>query len=779
MGDTLLIALKLAFGTTSLNPDENQEDQVSVFNGKVAPEFREKTIPICWSEPDSVTLYEGPETDVLKTKNLLDVEGDVVETVPLQQRDIYFGMQCADSNNLEVIGHLTKKDYQGFINKYKSAWKNMGREPTVRYMIFEAGAKKYLEIYLDELGDVFPLRKEAVTVDEKKEPEKKPAKKKDPTKEVPPKEDKRVTVAKDDDPPKTRKQEISKEDDLARKMAKGGIGVVGDGKGSEGGSTVSYVGKRRVRAWKKQTETWKNSGGGGNSQCIFDDLVDAIPENEEGAKRLIQHIREVIKQPTVGWVRMDRGFTGWKSDSDKDALIRVMASLIYSDDINKARSVFCMTGRLSDESKKEFVMKVLKNGHRIKFSEVKVRFLWLLDRCGVDCVSPIVNWLLREKNEDVMLAGVGTIVDIFRGGVGLLDALKLKRDIADVEDWLFEKSREMTRAKKPLLRGVAYMLIGLAKNLGMRDADILLKKGESDESPKVRVAVIHAKKFDGMKITDYKGILKVYLGFTQDHIRLRAQYDDQIYNNMPTGDLSIPEVISDAKRMRGQKKKYAEHLKTLVDKYDEATEDEKIEVLDLMRAIGVYPQDFASKLVKTLPDVSPVLQKDYLEFFIYNGVPFHHANLFHHNRERLIKLYDSTEHLEIKSTLGAILFDIQGDKRFMGDFIREFGSANNSREMSYFQNVILKGTHPERLKWFLGIEPPNEQYAVFHEKMDRGAVRILYAIGQRGGELKEPAEKLLGKFLEAHDRLKGDQGLEIQRYTFEENGWGHEVFRKK
>ena len=133
MGDTLLIALKLAFGATSIDSNENSEEQVSVFTGEVAPEFREKTIPICWSEPDSVTLYEGPETDVRKInirneKDLLQVEGEVVETVPLQKRDIYFGMQCADSNNLEVIGHIAKKDYQSFIDKYKSAWKNIGRE---------------------------------------------------------------------------------------------------------------------------------------------------------------------------------------------------------------------------------------------------------------------------------------------------------------------------------------------------------------------------------------------------------------------------------------------------------------------------------------------------------------------------------------------------------------------------------------------------------------------------------------------------------------------------
>ena len=405
--------------------------------------------------------------------------------------------------------------------------------------------------------------------------------------------------------------------------------------------------------------------------------------------------------------------------------------------------------------------------------------MWMLDRCGVDCVSPIVNWLLREKNEDVMLAGIGTIVDIFRGGVGLLDALKLKRDFADVEDWLFEKSREMTRAKKPLLRGVAYMLIGLAKNMGMRDADILLKKGESDKSPKVRVAVIHAKKFDGMKITDYEGILKVYLGFTQDHIRLRAQYDDQIYNGAPAGDLSIPEVISDAKRLRGQKKKYAEHLMTLVDKYDEATEDEKIEVLDMMRAIGVYPQDFAAKLVETLPDVSPVLQKDYLEFFIYNGVSLHHGNFFHHNRKRLTKLYDSTEHPEIKSTLGALLFDVQGDKRFMNDFITEFGTRTGPRKLSYFQNVILKRTHPERLKWFLDFEYPGDRFVANRERVERGIARILYAIGQRGGELKEPAKKQLKEFLKTRDSLENDEGLRIQRYTFKENKWGHEVFKKE
>lgn len=125
------------------------------------------------------------------------------------------------------------------------------------------------------------------------------------------------------------------------------------------------------------------------------------------------------------------------------------------------------------------------------------------------------------------------------------------------------------------------------------------------------------------------------------------------------------------------------------------------------------------------------------------------------------------------------LCPVDRDKKYLDDFVTMFGRAANLRKISYFQNVILKDLHPSRLRWFLELEPVPNKSLFSYEYDNVGAVRALYSISKREGELKRPAEELLQAFFEVDDYLRNDGGMRIRQIRYEQSKQGYETYKEE
>lgn len=637
-------------------------------------EIKEDTIPVCLGEKEADVLAM-PET-------VISADGDAVETssefLLLEQRGLYFGLECATR---PVVGYMTRSRFNKFVSAYDKKIKD---DPAAFVLLEPSIPYEPAEILLskENISSIFlpPDRQEKVAVKEPKE---------NATKITKTKVTKKVEKKKVQETQVVVKEDVKKE-----------------------GPPIEAVSK----ASPKPLEEKKRK--------FTEEIAESMPIDNEGSKELYSKMAGAASKKEAQEI-----FEQWSSIDEKSALKRNLKTNIVGGDEKDATAVLDSLDYLPEDAARDVLRSAIYHSEEIESPHVRAELVKKMAKLGnYDDVIRLVDQVLKETDESVIAAGLEALewlpyridwrnvpASAIIGVVG-----QLRARLGEIQ----KKMAKLTKSKDSELRQKAYIGLGMFKARG-GDVDGIIQEGLKDKEPDVRIAATiaaSAKEMDGM--LDYKKLEEVWYKY-KDYLHILYAYQNRektgiVYSNAPDYNY----VITDGKHLQEQRVKYSDYIGALLGGYDQMSEEDKLKAIERLKALAIYTWDFAEKIMKDLPNVSPALQKAYIDFLEYNAVAMHHAQIFISNRKILEDLYAKTTDEDSRHKIGVFLF-AAGDDRYLTDFLKYYGDnwPFNQRVDSYFYAVISR--LPKEL-----IKPIiNNNVSSKDPKTAMGAFRMIYRLG--------------------------------------------------
>lgn len=389
-------------------------------------------------------------------------------------------------------------------------------------------------------------------------------------------------------------------------------------------------------------------------------------------------------------------FKDWPSLDAKYVMAKELVSKIVSGDADSALKTLDTVKLLPEDNVRKVLRSALYEYGKITSKDVKIKlFETFKEHFSIDDIVPIVDKLLLEDDEEVLAAALKMAEEVYADvpkevcSSGVTNWAGVATQLLNRQDKIRDKVAGITHAKNRSLRMMAYVLAGLLWTTGVDGLESVLEEGAKVPDPDIRLIVMMARKAGKMSnIFDFK-VIRNAVG-EQEMLWFNKNVQDGKKGGLLYGILillsSLP--IMSPSDLMSKRKEYEEHLAVLEAGFEGLSEDNQLNALKSMKALGVYSERFAENIVEMLPQASERLKRAYLDFLEYQGVPIHHSVIFVHNRRKLEDVYKSATDAVIKQKLGLLMF-ASGITGYIDDFLKGYLVDEDDTRSRIFHKFAL------------------------------------------------------------------------------------------